>query len=305
MWQGHLARVFTGGTPVPLCQTAPPPGCTVDLRCVFILTFRYRSAQLLALMDTGMIIAVLLAALILVIALLYSTVGHAGASGYIAAMALFGMAPIVMKPTALTLNIIVALIGTVRFYRAGFFSWRTFWPFAITSVPAAYIGGGLTLPVAIYKSIVGVVLLYSAVRLFWGAASADKGKITLVPIWMALIVGGAIGLLSGLTGVGGGIFLSPVLLLMHWARTKETSGVSAAFILVNSIAGLLGQYPAITHLPNDLIYWAPAALVGGWIGTELGTKLLPISGIRKWLSVVLVLAGLKLVVEATLLLIGK
>jgi uncharacterized membrane protein YfcA len=256
-------------------------------------------------MDTAIIIALLLAALIFVIALLYSAVGHAGASGYIAAMALFGMAPLVMKPTALTLNIIVALIGTIRFYRAGFFSWRTLWPFAITSIPAAYIGGGLTLPVAIYKSIVGVVLLYSAVRLFWSADSADSRKTTLVPIWMALIVGAAIGLLSGLTGVGGGIFLSPVLLLMHWAKTKETSGVSAAFILVNSIAGLLGQYSAIAYLPNNLVYWAPAALVGGWIGTELGTRLLPISGIRKWLSVVLVLAGLKLSAEAILLLIGK
>ncbi len=256
-------------------------------------------------MDTAIIIALLLAALIFVIALLYSAVGHAGASGYIAAMALFGMAPLVMKPTALTLNIIVALIGTIRFYRAGFFSWRTLWPFAITSIPAAYIGGGLTLPVAIYKSIVGVVLLYSAVRLFWSADSADNRKTTLVPIWMALIVGAAIGLLSGLTGVGGGIFLSPVLLLMHWAKTKETSGVSAAFILVNSIAGLLGQYSAIAYLPNNLVYWVPAALVGGWIGTELGTRLLPISGIRKWLSVVLVLAGLKLSAEAILLLIGK
>jgi uncharacterized protein len=256
-------------------------------------------------MDTAIIIALLLAALIFVIALLYSAVGHAGASGYIAAMALFGMAPLVMKPTALTLNIIVALIGTIRFYRAGFFSWRTLWPFAVTSIPAAYIGGGLTLPVAIYKSIVGVVLLYSAVRLFWSADSGDNRKTTLVPIWMALIVGAAIGLLSGLTGVGGGIFLSPVLLLMHWAKTKETSGVSAAFILVNSIAGLLGQYSAIAYLPNNLVYWAPAALVGGWIGTELGTKLLPISGIRKWLSVVLVLAGLKLSAEAILLLIGK
>jgi uncharacterized protein len=256
-------------------------------------------------MDTGTIIALLLAALIFVIALLYSTVGHAGASGYIAAMALFGMAPLVMKPTALTLNIIVALIGTVRFYRAGFFSWRTFWPFAIASIPAAYLGGRLNLPVVIYKTIVGVVLLYSAARLFWSADLADKKKTSLVPIWIALVVGAAIGLLSGLTGVGGGIFLSPVLLLMHWAKTKETSGVSAAFILVNSIAGLLGQYPAISYLPNDLIYWAPAALVGGWIGTELGTRLLPVSGIRKFLSVVLVLAGLKLVSEAIVLLIGK
>jgi len=247
----------------------------------------------------------LLAILIFVIALLYSTVGHAGASGYIAAMALFGMAPVVMKPTALTLNIIVALIGSIRFCRAGFFSWRTFWPFAVTSIPAAYIGGSLTLPVPIYKSVVGIVLLYSAVRLFWSAGSADTKATSLVPIWVALIVGAAIGLLSGLTGVGGGIFLSPVLLLMHWAGTRETSGVSAAFILVNSIAGLLGQFPAISYVPHNLIYWAPAALIGGWIGTELGTRVLPVSNIRKWLSVVLVLAGLKLISEAIMLLIGK
>ena len=256
-------------------------------------------------MATGLIIVLLLAVLIFIVALLYATVGHAGASGYIAAMALFGMAPVVMKPTALTLNIIVALIGSIRFYRAGFFSWRTFWPFAVTSIPAAYIGGGLTLPVPVYKSVVGIVLFYSAVRLFWSAGFADSKKTSLVPIWVALIVGAAIGLLSGLTGVGGGIFLSPVLLLMHWAKTKETSGVSAAFILVNSIAGLLGQYPAIANLPDSLVYWAPAALIGGWIGSELGTRVLPVSNIRKWLSVVLVLAGLKLISEAIMLLIGK
>src|SRR6195256_6390906 len=215
-----------------------------------------------------MTIVLLLAALIFVVALLYSTVGHAGAAGYIAAMALFGMAPIVMRPTALTLNIIVALIGTVRFYRAGFFSWRTFWPFAIASISASFVGGSLTLPVPLYKSIVGVVLLYSAVRLFFSARAADNGNTTLAPIWMALILGAAIGLLSGLTGVGGGIFLSPVLLLMHWAETKETSGVSVAFILVNSIAGLAGHASAISFVPGEIVYWAPAALAGGWIGSE-------------------------------------
>jgi len=256
-------------------------------------------------MDTATIIALLLAALIFVVALLYSTVGHAGASGYIAAMALFGMTPLVMKPTALTLNIIVALIGTVRFYRAGFFSWRTFWPFAVASIPAAYLGGALVLPVTVYKTVVGVVLLYSAVRLFWTAYSADNQKTTLAPIWLALIIGAGIGLLSGLTGVGGGIFLSPVLLLMRWAKTRETSAVSVAFILVNSSAGILGNYSSITYLSGDLIFWAPAALVGGWIGTELGTRLLPISGIRRFLSVVLVLAGLKLLSEAVLLMLGR
>jgi uncharacterized protein len=256
-------------------------------------------------MDTGMIIVLLLAILIFAIAVLYSTVGHGGASGYLAAMALFGMAPVVMKPTALTLNIIVALIGTIRYCRAGFFSWRTFWPFAAASIPAAYIGGGVSLPVSIYKIIVGIVLFYSAIRLFWGAGSADNKKTSLVPIWLALIVGAGIGLLSGLTGVGGGIFLSPVLLFMNWARTKDTSGVSAAFILVNSIAGLLGQFHSVTYLPDTLIYWAPAALVGGWLGTELGTRVLPPAGIRKFLSLVLFLAGLKLMSEALMLLIGR
>src|SRR6185503_13842233 len=154
-------------------------------------------------MELTITITLLIAALIFIVAVLYSTVGHAGASGYLAAMALFGVAPAVMKPTALTLNIIVAIVGTIRFYRAGFFSWRIFWPFAIASIPAAFVGGWLTLPASI-----------------WGAA---------------------IGLLSGLTGVGGGIFLSPLLLVMGWAKTKETSGVSVTFILVNSIAGIIGH----------------------------------------------------------------
>jgi len=277
------------------------------LRYVFIAAFllilRFSVPSTLG---TGTIIALAIAVLIFVVALLYSTVGHAGASGYLAAMALFGVAPFVMKPTALTLNIIVALIGTVRFYRAGFFSWRTFWPLAVTSIPAAFVGGALTLPVPIYKSIVGIVLLYSAVRLFLSARVAvKKENATLVPIWIALCLGAAIGLLSGLTGVGGGIFLSPVLLLMHWTTTKETSGVAVAFILVNSVAGLLGNVSALSYVANDITYWAPAALIGGWIGTELGTRVLPIAGIRRWLSVVLVLAGLKLISEAALVLIRR
>jgi uncharacterized membrane protein YfcA len=256
-------------------------------------------------LNAATIIALIIAALIFVVALLYSTVGHAGASGYLAAMALFGMAPVVMKPTALVLNIIVASIGTIRFYRAGFFSWRTFWPFALTSIPAAYLGGTMTLPDVAYKSIVGVVLLYSAVRLFMSAATADTHKTKLVPIWIALVVGGAIGLLSGLTGVGGGIFLSPVILLMHWAKAKETSAVAVTFILVNSIAGLLGHASAISYIPPSITFWAPAALIGGWLGTELGTRVLPVAGVRRWLSVVLVLAGLKLLIEAILILIHR
>jgi uncharacterized membrane protein YfcA len=244
------------------------------------------------------------------VALLYSTVGHAGASGYLAAMALFSISPPLMRPTALTLNIIVATVGTIRFGRAGYFSWRTFWPFAITSIPASFIGGWLPLPASVYKALVGVVLLYSAVRLFFSARRADSHDTKLAPVGFALILGAAIGFLSGLTGVGGGIFLSPLLLLMGWAKTKETSGVSVTFILVNSIAGLLGHglfnhLTALESLPHAAFVWAPAVLVGGWIGTELGTRRLPVAGIRRWLSVVLVIAGLKLLSEVIPLLLHR
>jgi uncharacterized membrane protein YfcA len=201
----------------------------------------------------------------------------------------------VMKPTALTLNILVALVASTRFYRAGFFSWRVFWPFAIASIPASFIGGSITLPVQVYKLIVGIVLLYSAVRLFLSAKKPDAQTPKEAPIWMALIFGAAIGLLSGLTGVGGGIFLSPLLLLLGWARTKETAAVSSAFILVNSIAGLLGHVSAVAAVPRAIFVWAPVALIGGWIGSELGTRALPVPRIRQWLAVVLVLAGLKLI----------
>lgn len=276
--------------------------CAVNAACGFIFA---TSDHATVGMDQALIIALVLAALIFIVALLYSTVGHAGASGYLAAMALFGLAPAVMKPTALTLNILVAIIGTARFYRAGYFSWRTFWPFAAASIPASYIGGALTLPVSIYKSIVGIVLLYSAVRLFFSAARADQKETTPAPIVIALILGGALGLLSGLTGVGGGIFLSPLLLLMGWAKTKETSGVSVAFILVNSIAGLLGHVSSVALIPHTILYWAPAALIGGWIGTALGTRVLPVAQIRRWLSVVLILAGLKLLSEVILPLLHR
>jgi hypothetical protein len=254
-------------------------------------------------LTAGIIIA--LATLIFVVALLYSTVGHAGASGYLAAMALFSISPLVMKPTALVLNILVAIIGTIRFSRAGFFSWSIFWPFVITSIPASFIGGALTLPVPIYKSIVGLVLVYSAVRLFFSARRGDDPDVSRIPLIAALAIGAVIGLISGLTGVGGGIFLSPVLLLMHWARTKETSGVAVAFILVNSISGLLGHASSLALVPREIIYFAPAAIIGGWIGTLLGTRVLPVAGIRRWLSVVLVLAGAKLLWEATVLLLHR
>lgn len=236
-----------------------------------------------------------IAILFLLAAMLYSSVGHAGASGYIAVMALFGLAPAVMKPTALALNILVAIVATVKFYRAGRFSFELFWPFAIASIPAAYIGGALTLPTKWYDVVVGLALLYAAVWMFRSAKTAAKVLVHPPPLAAALMCGLVIGLLSGLTGVGGGIFLSPLVLMMGWAETRATSAVAAAFILVNSIAGLLGHLSSISHLPGQLPVWGLAVLVGGWIGAEYGSKRLPPPALRQLLSLVLVIAGLKMV----------
>jgi uncharacterized membrane protein YfcA len=236
----------------------------------------------------------LLAVAIFLMAALYSSVGHAGASGYLAAMALFAVAPAVMKPTALTLNILVATVATVRFYRAGFFSWRVLLPFAATSIPFAFLGGSLSLPGNVYQKVVGVVLLFSAYRLFVYARKEADREAKPVPLALALILGAGIGLLSGITGVGGGIFLSPLILIAGWAETRQTSGVAAAFILVNSIAGLAGHIASVRNVPNEIYLWGVAAVAGGLIGTELGRRRLATMTLRRVLSVVLVIAGLKL-----------
>ena len=231
---------------------------------------------------------------VLVAAALYASVGHAGASGYLAVMALYGFAPEVMRPTALVLNIVVAAIATFKFYRAGCFSWRVFWPFALASVPFAFIGGGLTLPAGVYKPVVGLVLLFAALRLARAAAKPTRAALRSAPLGAALLSGLVIGLLSGLTGVGGGIFLSPLLLFMNWADTRHTAGISAAFILVNSVAGLLGNFSSVAALPSAWPLWAVAAVAGGWVGADYGSQRVGQAGLRRLLAVVLVIAGLKM-----------
>jgi uncharacterized membrane protein YfcA len=240
---------------------------------------------------------IILSLLILVAAALYSSVGHAGASGYLAAMALFGLAPATMKPAALCLNVLVATIATFRFWRAGCFSWPLFWPFAVASIPLAFVGGALTLPATVYRQIVGLTLLYAAVRLFLfaRAKAASDAATRDAPLAAAMPLGALIGFLSGLTGVGGGIFLSPLLLLMNWADARRTAGVSAAFILVNSIAGLLGNLTNLRSLPPALPYFALAAVAGGIVGSEFGSRRLASMTIRRLLAVVLVVAGVKMI----------
>jgi uncharacterized membrane protein YfcA len=244
-------------------------------------------------LDPATIIAGLIAAVIFVFAVLYSNTGEDAAPGFLAAMALYGMNPLTMKPAALSLTVIVALVSTIRFYRSDFFSWRTFWPFAAASIPASVLGANLGLSDFFYRMVVSLVLLYSAARLIFSGEANIKKKTAGFPIPLALLLGAAIGLLSGLAGVGGGIFLSP-LLLMGSSRADEVRGVSAAFVLVNSMAGLIVSGPTVPFLLSDMVYWAPAALVGAWIGTELDMRAMPVVHIRQGLSLILVVGALRL-----------
>jgi uncharacterized protein len=229
---------------------------------------------------------------VFVIAFLYSSVGHAGASGYIAVMSLFGIAPAVIKPTALILNIFVACIAAWQFWRMGFLSWRLFWSLAALSIPMSFLGGYLNLPTPIFKVILGITLLLSAIRFLIKPAQDTVITAPILPI--TLSVGGVIGLLSGLTGTGGGIFLTPLLLWLRWASVKTASAVSAMFILVNSISGLLGNFSATRSVPSFAAILLVAALVGGSIGSYLGSHKLSHIAIQRLLSVVLTIAGLKL-----------
>ena len=244
-------------------------------------------------METEFSSQILIVLSVFLVAVLYSSVGHAGASGYLAVMALLSVAPGATRPTALVLNIFVAVIAAFRFYRAGFFDWRIFASFAATSVPFAFLGGKIVLPTNVHKIVLGAVLLIAALRLAWNF-TAEK-QIVTPSVWLALILGAGMGLLAGLTGVGGGIFLTPVLLLTDWTETKKAAGISAMFILVNSISGLLGNYAQISNLPPDVWFWIAAAVLGGIIGSTLGSRRFDSITLRRVLSAVLVIAGLKLI----------
>ncbi len=237
----------------------------------------------------------MLTGLIFVAAMLYASVGHGGASGYLAAMALFGVAPEVMKPTALVLNILVSALAAGSFARAGFFDSRLFGPFALASVPMAFVGGAIQAPGDLYRAIVGIVLLLAATRFLIDVPAARSDRGGRPALWVSLAWGAGIGLLSGLTGVGGGIFLTPLLLLAGWADARRASAVSAAFIFVNSIAGLAGHLASVGQVPGAIRFWAPAALVGGFLGARAGSRHLAPKSLRRVLALVLLVAGLKLV----------
>jgi uncharacterized membrane protein YfcA len=239
----------------------------------------------------------LLAGLFAVVAALYASVGHGGASGYLAMMALVGVAPAVMKPTALVLNLVVSATACARFARSGHFSWRRLWPFITGSIPLAFLGGALAVSDRLYHVLVGVALVAAALRLAIDSSGRDAKPPALPPVAGAIGVGAGLGLLSGVTGVGGGIYLSPVLLFMRWATTKQTAGIAAAFIFFNSAAGLAGNLASVKTIPGALPWWVAAVFAGGFIGSGLGADRFSPLMFRRVLAAVLLLAAWKLVLS--------
>jgi uncharacterized membrane protein YfcA len=242
------------------------------------------------------------AALFFIVATLYSSVGHAGASGYIASMALLGFAPAQLRPTALALNLLVGGIGLFRFWRGGQVKWRNVLPFVLASAPAAFFAAQVKLPKETYSTLLGLVLLVAAFGIFRRASHATEEDAESVgrrvPWLTGLIVGGSIGVLSGLTGTGGAIFLTPLLLFAHWMPTREASGTSVAFVWINSLTGLAGLLSATGTLPNALPAWLVAVAAGALLGTQFGLRWLPVARLRQALGVVLLIAAAKLLFAA-------
>lgn len=226
-------------------------------------------------------------------AVLYSSVGHAGASAYLAAMAIVGVSTMVMRPTALAMNILVSTLVIYRFNRAGLINWNKIVPFILGSIPAAFIGGSLNIDTSTYSTLVGVVLLVVAVQLFFKANIVEKQLIKISP-FIAVMAGASLGFLSGLTGTGGGIFLTPLLIFTGWAGAKQAAGLSAVFILANSVSGLLGNYSSFQSLPPQLPIWLVVVAVGAFIGSYFGANRLPSAGLKRALALVLVIASGKL-----------
>ena len=232
--------------------------------------------------------------LLLLVSFLYASVGHGGASGYLALMACFSFAPDVMRPTALVLNLFVSAIAFIQYYKSGYFQWKLFWPFAITSIPAAFIGGVIQVDENIYKKILAVLLLFSVVKLigFNTSSVAVRKKQNLIA---SLIIGLIIGFISGMIGIGGGIILSPLILLLHWADMKQTAAVSALFIFVNSLAGLSGSIINGININTTMGMMLFIALVGGFAGSYSGAKKFNTVKLKFLLAIVLMIASAKLI----------
>ena len=231
--------------------------------------------------------------LLFLVAFLYASVGHGGASGYLALMAIFSVAPEVMKPTALLLNLFVSLTSFIQFYRGKHFLWKIFLPFALASVPMAFIGGLLVVDGSVYKKLLGLLLLIPVIRfLFFSNTPASELKKSS-PV-LSVFIGGTIGYLSGLIGIGGGIILSPVLLFLKWTDQKQTAAISALFIFVNSLSGLAGQLTKGIQFNANMVWYVAIAFTGGLLGAYFGALKFKQTILKNVLAVVLLLAAYKL-----------
>jgi hypothetical protein len=227
------------------------------------------------------------------VALLYASVGHGGASGYLALMALFSFAPEIMRPTALLLNLFVAGIAFYHYYRLGYFNKKLFFSFALSSIPFAFAGSMIEIDAGLYKKTLGVFLLFAILKMLYDFSN-KKSQLKEVRLWQGLLLGGGIGFFSGLIGIGGGIILTPIILLFHWGDMKSAAAVSALFIWVNSGAGLIGQLSIGAEISWEAFILVAIALIGGFIGSYYGSKKLNNSMLRYILAFVLTLASIKL-----------
>lgn len=242
-------------------------------------------------------VQILFYCLLFAVAFLYASVGHGGASGYLALMVLFSFTPAVMRPTALALNIIVSLIAFVQYYRNGYFQWSLFWPFALASIPAAFLGGSIVLETMVYKKALGILLIFPTLHI----AGVFKPKQTdhihqTIPLAGALIAGAAIGFISGAIGIGGGILLSPLILLLNWADMKQTAAVSALFILVNSLSGLSSIMAEGSSFDTRMAAMSVVAVCGSFVGAYLGAGKFNPALLKRILAVVLLIASYKLLI---------
>jgi hypothetical protein len=228
-------------------------------------------------------------------AILYTSVGHAGSSVYIAIMSLFGLPAQVIKPTALVLNIIVSSYTSVRYISAKLFDLKLYIPLALGAIPMSFLGGSINLPGDVYKPLVGLILLFAGVMFLFQLAPKLQGEPKHPHVAISILTGALIGLLSGLTGTGGGIFLSPLILFFGWTSVKGASGTAALFILTNSVFGLLGHISSVSNLPSALWIYAVAVIIGALIGTQLGIKQFSNEAVRRALGAVLIIASAKLI----------
>lgn len=245
-------------------------------------------------MDPGSLI--IISILVFLVAVLYSSVGHGGASGYLAVLSLFAVAPAIMGSTALMLNVLVAGVALVAYVKAGHLSMKLAWPFLALSIPAAFLGGFIHISDKAYFVLLALALLVAAFRLAMNAsAKDDAGESARVSIPVSLGVGAGIGFLSGIVGVGGGIFLSPIMIIFKWANTKRTSAVAALFIVVNSIAGLAGRFLKGNFIGGEFLPLIAVAFLGGLLGSYFGANRFSGIVLRRILSIVLLIAATKLV----------